>query len=163
MVFRWPHRVEPQILCCAHQLQLLVNDLVLALVDRILEEMEHSETHCTRNDAGAMPTHGLFWDGLLQVLVHFATPSPLPTWRFRYTALQSDAGSGVKGGAMSESKRGARAKVGRLAERVRKVLDEGADAAQEIHKKVINLPLALPIPAEVEGIGRNESASDFLR
>jgi hypothetical protein len=110
-----------------------------------------------------MPTHGLFWDGLLQVLVHFATPSPLPTWRFRYTALQSDAGSGVKGGAMSESKRGARAKVGRLAERVRKVLDEGADAAQEIHKKVINLPLALPIPAEVEGIGRNESASGFLR
>lgn len=50
---------------------------------------------------------------------------------------------------MSETKRGTRAKVGRLAERVRKVLDAGADAAQEIHKKVINLPLALPISAEV--------------
>ena len=50
---------------------------------------------------------------------------------------------------MFETKRGARAKVGRLAERVRKVLDEGADSAWEIHKKVIKPPLALPISAEV--------------
>ena len=42
---------------------------------------------------------------------------------------------------MSETKRGARAEVGRLAERVRKAVDEGADAAEQIHKKVVNLPL----------------------
>ncbi len=45
-----------QVLWRAHQLQLLVNDLMLALVDRVLEEMEHSETHRTRNGAGAVPT-----------------------------------------------------------------------------------------------------------
>ena len=42
---------------------------------------------------------------------------------------------------MPETKRGARAEVGRLAERVRKAVDEGADAAEQIHKKVVNLPL----------------------
>ncbi len=42
---------------------------------------------------------------------------------------------------MSETKRGARAEVGRLAERVRRAVDEGADAAEKIHKKVVNLPL----------------------
>ncbi len=42
---------------------------------------------------------------------------------------------------MSETKRGARAQVGRVARRVRKAVDEGADAAEEIHKKVVNLPL----------------------
>ncbi len=42
---------------------------------------------------------------------------------------------------MSETKRGARAEVGRFAERVSKAVDKGADAAEEIHKKVVNLPL----------------------
>ncbi len=42
---------------------------------------------------------------------------------------------------MSQTKRGTRAEVGRLAGRVRKAVDKGADAAEEIHKKVVNLPL----------------------
>ena len=42
---------------------------------------------------------------------------------------------------MSERKRGTRAEVRRLAERVREAVDEGADAAEEIHKKMVNLPL----------------------
>ena len=42
---------------------------------------------------------------------------------------------------MSQTKRGARPEVDRLAKRVRQALDEGADAAEEIHKKVVNFPL----------------------
>jgi hypothetical protein len=42
---------------------------------------------------------------------------------------------------MSRTKRGARAEVDRLAERVRRAVDEGADTVEEIHKKVVNLPL----------------------
>jgi hypothetical protein len=44
---------------------------------------------------------------------------------------------------MTETKRKARADVGTLAERMRKVVDEGADTAEEIHRKVLNLPLDL--------------------
>ncbi len=42
---------------------------------------------------------------------------------------------------MTQRKRAGRAEFGRFTERVRKAVDEGADAAEEIHKKVVNLPL----------------------
>jgi hypothetical protein len=42
---------------------------------------------------------------------------------------------------MSQTKRDTRKRVGRLTQRVRKVVDEGADTAEEIHKKVVGLPL----------------------
>ncbi len=55
-----------------------------------------------------------------------------------------------------ETKHGAKTKVGRLAERVRKAVDEGADAAEEIHKKVLNLPLdVLERSGVIEGAARD--------
>jgi hypothetical protein len=42
---------------------------------------------------------------------------------------------------MSQTKRDARRRVSRLTQRVRKAVDEGADTAEEIHKKVVSLPL----------------------
>ena len=59
---------------------------------------------------------------------------------------------------MSQTKREAKAEVGTLAERVRKAVDEGADAAEEIHKKVVNLPLDV-----LERNGVLESTAKDLR
>ncbi len=59
---------------------------------------------------------------------------------------------------MSKTKRGARMQVRRAAKRVRKAVDEGADAAEEIHKKVVNLPLDV-----LERNGVLESTAKDLR
>jgi hypothetical protein len=40
-----PHRVESVVLGRAHQRELLVDDLVLGLPDRVLEQVEHPEVH----------------------------------------------------------------------------------------------------------------------
>jgi MinD-like ATPase involved in chromosome partitioning or flagellar assembly len=42
---------------------------------------------------------------------------------------------------MAQEKRRARVQVKELANRVQKAVDEGADSAERIHKKVANLPL----------------------
>ncbi len=59
---------------------------------------------------------------------------------------------------MSETNRGARAEVGRFSERVCKAVDKRADAAEEIHKKVVNLPLDV-----LERNGVLESTAKDLR
>jgi hypothetical protein len=42
---------------------------------------------------------------------------------------------------MAQRKRATRVDVGKLAKRVRKAVDDGTDAVEEIHKKAVNLPL----------------------
>ena len=59
---------------------------------------------------------------------------------------------------MAQRKRAARAEIGRFTERVRKAVDDGADAAEEIHKKAVNLPLDV-----LERNGVLESATKDLR
>jgi hypothetical protein len=41
---------------------------------------------------------------------------------------------------MAQRKRGSRVDVGKLAKRVRRAVDDGTDAVEEIHKKAVNLP-----------------------
>ena len=59
---------------------------------------------------------------------------------------------------MTQKKRAAKAEVGRFTERVRKAVDSGADAAEEIHKKALNLPLDV-----LERNGVLESTAKDLR
>ena len=59
---------------------------------------------------------------------------------------------------MPQTKRGARVEVRRVSQRVRKAVDEGADAAEEIHKKLVNLPLDV-----LERNGVLESTAHDLR
>ena len=42
-----PGEKEAEVLRRTHQLQLLPDDVVLRLVDRILEQVKHSEAHAT--------------------------------------------------------------------------------------------------------------------
>lgn len=56
---------------------------------------------------------------------------------------------------MTQRKRAAR---GKFTERVRKAVDDGADAAEEIHKKAVNLPLDL-----LERNGVLESTAEDIR
>jgi hypothetical protein len=50
-------------------------------------------------------------------------------------------GASLKGEVMSGTKREARSEVQRIANRVRRTVDEGVGAVEEIHKRVVSLPL----------------------